>query len=130
MKRLLAAAALAVSVIGLTVMLTVTANAATTLSSAPAATGYARCPAAYLCIFNGANGTGEYCTYSAASRADAVTGCGFEQKGWLVRSVWNRHSYTEQFYKYRNFSGPSGYALAGDRGNASGCCQIRSFAKV
>jgi len=136
-KRLLVMAALAVSVVALPAATAVSATAATAHASAaaaasvPAATGYNRCPKWHLCFFNGFNGTGKYCVYTTPDRTDAVTGCGFLQLGWKVRSTWNRHLYVEQFYLWRNFGHPQDFDLAGDRGGyAGGCCLIRSFARV
>lgn len=133
-KRILASAVLGAGVIMTSAIPAVAANAATVpgqSASAPAAaTGYDRCPANHLCIFNGENGTGDYCTYSEASTADSVTGCNFLQLGWEVRSVWNRHSYIEQFYMWKNYSHPINYANPNDRGNAPGTYQIRSFAQA
>jgi len=136
-KRLLALAALAVSVVALPAATAVSASAATAHGSAtaaaaaaPAATGYNRCPAARLCIFNGAGGKGEYCVYQRATRANAITGCGFRQKGWLVRSIWDRHSYAENLYAFINFQTSQGAIGAGVKENAAIPAIISSFRRA
>jgi Peptidase inhibitor family I36 len=98
--------------------------------TAPAATGYARCPSHHLCVFNGFNGTGAYCAYVRPARANAVQGCRFEELGWKARSVWNRHVYDEALFRYRNYSSLVVFLFNGQAGNISGTYQVRSFGEA
>ena len=125
MKRLLALAALAVSVAALPAATAGPATAATAhafaaaAASVPAATGYNRCPKWRLCVFNLTNGQGAYCVYQRGTRSNAVPGCGFEQKHWLVRSVWDRHLYPENLYALPGFGAFAGTIGPGKKKNLS-----------
>jgi hypothetical protein len=131
-KRILASVMLVIGIIALTATTSGVASAApqSLKSAAAAPTGYNRCPSGRLCLFNNPNGTGDYCTYSQSSDADTVAGCRFLENGWEVRSVWNRQNSIIQFYTWRNYSHPINYAEPGNRGNAPGTYQIRSYASV
>ncbi|MEC3976414.1 peptidase inhibitor family I36 protein [Amycolatopsis sp. H20-H5] len=71
--------------------LAATLTLAGTAVAAPAATGYARCPAARMCVFSGLNGSGLIGAFTVGdgNLADSSGPAGLNN---TIESVWNRRA--------------------------------------
>lgn len=130
MKRITALAATAIVLaFGLgtgPVSATDTSRPAATEASAPSA-AFTRCTHGYFCAFDGWNGEGTRCQWSAAEMRNTADNCSFIRAGKNVRSVWNKTEHRVQYYTQTNFNSRVGSTLAGQGGNLQGNYQIRSF---
>ncbi|MGW0787481.1 peptidase inhibitor family I36 protein [Streptomyces sp. NPDC002911] len=95
-------------------------------AAAPSA-AFARCSHGYFCAFDGWNGEGTRCQWSAAKMKNTADNCSFIRDGKNVRSVWNKTEHRVQYYTNTNFKSRVGSTLAGQGGNLQGSYQIRSF---
>ncbi|MFF0072201.1 peptidase inhibitor family I36 protein [Streptomyces sp. NPDC005494] len=95
-------------------------------ASAPSA-AFTRCTHGYFCAFDGWNGEGTRCQWSAAEMRNTADNCSFIRAGKNVRSVWNKTEHRVQYYTQTNFNSRVGSTLAGQGGNLQGNYQIRSF---
>lgn len=85
------------------------------------------CSAGYFCIYNGWSGSGERCQWSQSSVSNTANDCSWIQRGWLVRSVYNRTNHRVQYYTQDNYNHRVGSTPSGGRGSLEGTYQIRSF---
>ncbi|CAM5550894.1 peptidase inhibitor family I36 protein [Streptomyces atroolivaceus] len=95
-------------------------------AAAPAA-AFARCTHGYFCAFDGWNGEGTRCQWSAREMRNTADNCSFIREGRNVLSVWNKTEHRVQYYTQTNFNSRVGSTLAGQGGNLQGNYQIRSF---
>jgi len=102
------------------------ATAGATAPAAPAA-AFARCTHGYFCAFDGWNGEGTRCQWSAREMRNTADNCSFIRNGKNVLSVWNKTEHRVQYYTQTNFNSRVGSTLAGQGGNLQGNYQIRSF---
>jgi hypothetical protein len=80
--------------------------------AADAATGYARCPAGYFCIFSGYNGTGTIAYFRYGSpdlRQQHIDNAS--------SSVWNRSGKPAREFTGYHYSGSWACSFAGSKGN-------------
>ncbi|MFH9615071.1 peptidase inhibitor family I36 protein [Streptomyces pratensis] len=95
-------------------------------AAAPAA-AFTRCTHGYFCAFDGWNGEGTRCQWSAREMSNTADNCSFIREGRNVLSVWNKTEHRVQYYTQTNFNSRVGSTLAGQGGNLQGSYQIRSF---
>ncbi|MER5553586.1 peptidase inhibitor family I36 protein [Streptomyces sp. NPDC002793] len=95
-------------------------------AAAPSA-AFARCAHGYFCAFDGWNGEGTRCQWSAREMKNTADNCSFIRNGKNVLSVWNKTEHRVQYYTGTNFKSRVGSTLAGQGGNLQGNYQIRSF---
>jgi hypothetical protein len=88
---------------------------------------FARCSHGYFCAFDGWNGQGTRCQWSAAKMRNTADNCSFIRKGRNVLSVWNKTEHRVQYYTQTNFNSRVGSTRPGQGGNLQGNYQIRSF---
>lgn len=93
-------------------------------SAADAATGYARCPAGYFCLFAGYNGTGTIAYFRYGS-----PDLRWQHIDNAASSVWNRSGRPAREYLGYNYTGYSACSFSGTRGNLSPHWQ-NSFSSV
>ncbi|MFE9723680.1 peptidase inhibitor family I36 protein [Streptomyces sp. NPDC005794] len=95
-------------------------------AAAPSA-AFARCTHGYFCAFDGWNGGGTRCQWTAREMRNTADNCSFIRNGKNVLSVWNKTEHRVQYYTQTNFKSRVGSTLAGQGGNLQGSYQIRSF---
>ncbi|MBB2924170.1 peptidase inhibitor family I36 protein [Cellulomonas cellasea] len=88
----------------LTSIVTATALVVLTAPTASAATGYARCPDGRMCVFSDRDGTGVMATF-AVGDWDLRDGVGPQGMNNNIESIWNRTSYSWDFWDYANGGG-------------------------
>ncbi|GHA94221.1 peptidase inhibitor family I36 protein [Streptomyces clavifer] len=98
----------------------------TAAATAPSA-AFTRCTHGYFCAFDGWNGEGTRCQWTAAEMRNTADNCSFIREGRNVLSVWNKTEHRVQYYTQTNFNSRVGSTRAGQGGNLQGNYQIRSF---
>lgn len=93
-KNVVAAAAVTLAASGVAVAVS---------APAQAATGYDRCPAAHMCLFDEDNGNGAMAWFKTGS--PDLRGQSFDNR---TNSVWNRTSGSFRLYQGYNYSGDTG----------------------
>jgi DNA-binding SARP family transcriptional activator len=86
---------------------------------------YNLCPAGAFCLFNGKDGTTNYCTWITSDPV-ADRDCVWLHRGWKVRSVYNRTGQTVEYCAQEHYQDCVGSTRPGDWGNLPGTYTVRS----
>jgi DNA-binding SARP family transcriptional activator len=86
---------------------------------------YSRCPIGSFCLFNGKDGSTNYCTW-VMSDPVADRDCNWLGLGWTTRSVFNRMSVPVQYCAQEQYKSCVGRTAPGRWGNLAATYTVRS----